>query len=188
MHCLFSEIIAKYRVKCDALKEDIKNILEEEYQERQLNKLENQTNRAEKILKGETSQKRDWFQTKQEREVEKGKFRRLNTTENLNINRMCTVPIYLTLPFSDRLKLTEKAPKDKPKAPKVDPKKMNEVKTKDKKKQKKKKSFDEDTPEGRVQREMEKVSLLQARLAKRKHKQKKISTVYDKQSNGTEKG
>ncbi|KAK3923300.1 putative ATP-dependent RNA helicase [Frankliniella fusca] len=146
------EIISKYREKCEVLKEDIKNILEEEFQERQLNKLENQANRAEKMLKGEQLEKRDWFQSRKEREEEK-----------------------------ERLRLSEKPNKEKAKSSKEEKKNLKDVKVKDKKKNKKR-HINDDTPEGRVAKEMEKVALLQARLAKRKTKQKRMNTVYDKAS------
>ncbi|KAE8750031.1 hypothetical protein FOCC_FOCC003155 [Frankliniella occidentalis] len=152
------EIISKYREKCEVLKEDIKNIMEEEFQERQLNKLENQANRAEKMLKGEKSEKRDWFQSRKEREEEK-----------------------------DRLRLTEKPSKEKKAKPsKGEKKNPKDEKTKDKKKSKKKNVMNDDTPEGRAAKELDKAALLQARLAKRKTKQKKMSTVYDKASTQSE--
>lgn len=69
---ILSEIITKYRQKCDELNTDIKRILQEEQQERELNKLEQRANRAEKLLMGEKGVDRSWFQTKKEREEEKG--------------------------------------------------------------------------------------------------------------------
>lgn len=91
----------------------------------------------------------------------------------------------------DRLRLTEIKSKEKSKPNKKDKKNPQDVKSKDKKenqKKKKKRAGDEDTAENRMAREMEKVALLQARLAKRKTKLKKISTVYDKASKAEEKG
>lgn len=66
------EIINKYRQKCEEIEEDIKRILQEEAEERELNRLEYRANQAEKELNGDKALKRSWFQTKKEREDEKG--------------------------------------------------------------------------------------------------------------------
>lgn len=82
--------------------------------------------------------------------------------------------------FSERLCLTDLNDKKR----KVGNKKeagseeMNGTAVDKVKKKKKKKGVD--TAEERVQREMQKVMLFQARLAKKKHRQTKIKTVVDK--------
>lgn len=50
----------------------MENILEEERQEREIAKMENQTNRVENMLKeSDSKDERSWFQTKKERQKEK---------------------------------------------------------------------------------------------------------------------
>lgn len=68
------DIIEKYSKKLKSLEGDVEQILEEEKQERQIAKLENQTNRVENMLKESEDSKNDrnWFQTKTERQKEKG--------------------------------------------------------------------------------------------------------------------
>ncbi|RZC36258.1 ATP-dependent RNA helicase DDX27 [Asbolus verrucosus] len=136
------DILDKYRDKLNKLEPQIEQILQEEYEERLLSKAENQANKAEKLLKGESSQARPWFQTKKQRKEEK-----------------------------DKLSLKNH-----------DPKKA------DKKQNTKKKKGNKDTPEERVKNEVGKVALLQAKLAKKKHKMKKINAVEDKTIEGGKKG
>ncbi|XP_014274809.1 probable ATP-dependent RNA helicase DDX27 [Halyomorpha halys] len=69
------EILKKYRAKVEVLEEKIKGVLEEEWSEKALKKAENEALKAEKSLKGETKEKRDWFQTHKEREEEKERLR-----------------------------------------------------------------------------------------------------------------
>lgn len=66
-----SEIIEKYRKKLGALELEIKNILDEEFQERAFAKMEMEINRAENSLRGLTTQQREWFQTMKQRKQEK---------------------------------------------------------------------------------------------------------------------
>ncbi|XP_043487770.1 probable ATP-dependent RNA helicase DDX27 [Polistes fuscatus] len=69
------EIIEKYNKKLQALEPDVENILQEEKNERELAKVENQANRAEKILKGSDDKNhRNWFQSSKERKTEKEKL------------------------------------------------------------------------------------------------------------------
>ncbi|PBC34740.1 ATP-dependent RNA helicase [Apis cerana cerana] len=78
-----SDIIDKYYKKLQSLEPDVEKILEEERNERELAKIENQANRAEKLLKNETNKniQRTWFQTQKERKEEK---ERLSLTEKSN--------------------------------------------------------------------------------------------------------
>lgn len=75
-----SDIIDKYYKKLQSLEPDVEKILEEERNERELAKIENQANRAEKLLKNESNKniQRTWFQTQKERKEEK---ERLSLTE-----------------------------------------------------------------------------------------------------------
>ncbi|BFG06037.1 probable ATP-dependent RNA helicase DDX27 [Drosophila madeirensis] len=68
------EIIEKYRNKLTALEPEIQNILDEEQAERQLAKTEQQLSKTERKLLGQTNGKRDWFQTRQQREDEKNRL------------------------------------------------------------------------------------------------------------------
>ncbi|XP_018568100.1 probable ATP-dependent RNA helicase DDX27 [Anoplophora glabripennis] len=132
------DILEKYRTKLEKIEPQIAQILQEEYEERMLNKAENQANRAEKLLKGELDEKRPWFQSKKQRKEEQHRLSLKQTNgENKNV--------------------TKKGAK-KPKA---------------------KKDRSKETPEDRIQNEINKVALLQAKLAKKKQKQKKISTVRE---------
>ncbi|CAH1116701.1 unnamed protein product [Phaedon cochleariae] len=136
------DILEKYREKLENLEQQISQIIQEEYEERLISKAENQANRAEKMLKGEGSDKRPWFQTSQQRKAEKER-------------------------------LTLKGKKDASKG--------NSAKSgKDKKKDKNiKKGKSKETPEDRMSQELNKVALVQAKLAKRKQKMKKINSVRD---------
>ncbi|OAD54146.1 putative ATP-dependent RNA helicase DDX27 [Eufriesea mexicana] len=142
------DIIDKYYKKLQSLEPDVEKILEEERNERELAKIENQANRAEKLLKNETNKgiQRTWFQTQKERKEEKEK---LSLTEKqLNTNKG----------EKRRNKETSNIVEEKKKKSK-EPKK--------------------ETPEDRAKRELEKIAAYQARLAKRKNKQKKIKTIME---------
>lgn len=68
-----SDIIEKYNRKLQSLEPDVEKILQEEKNERELAKIENQANRAEKLLKGvDDKNQRNWFQSKAERKKEEG--------------------------------------------------------------------------------------------------------------------
>ncbi|XP_033203938.1 dead-box helicase Rs1 [Bombus vancouverensis nearcticus] len=83
---ILPDIIDKYSKKLQSLETDVNKILEEERNERELAKIENQANRAEKLLKNESNKgtQRTWFQTQKERKEEKEK---LSLTEKLNTNK-----------------------------------------------------------------------------------------------------
>lgn len=67
------DIIEKYNKKLQSLEPDVKKILQEEKNERELAKIENQANRVENLLKdAEDKNQRSWFQSKKERRMEKG--------------------------------------------------------------------------------------------------------------------
>lgn len=67
------EIVEKYRKKVARLEEEITKILQEEWEERAMQKAENQANRAEKIIKGGPGElPRSWFQNHKQRMEEKG--------------------------------------------------------------------------------------------------------------------
>lgn len=69
------DIIEKYNKKLQSLEPDVERILEEERNEKELAKVENQTKRAENILKGtDDKNHRSWFQSTKERKKEKEKL------------------------------------------------------------------------------------------------------------------
>lgn len=65
------DIVEKYKTKLEQIEPEIQGIVQEEYAERLLSKAENQANRAQKMLNGEKSEARPWFQNKKERKDEK---------------------------------------------------------------------------------------------------------------------
>ncbi|RVE50799.1 hypothetical protein evm_004548 [Chilo suppressalis] len=158
------DIIAKYRAKMAKLEPEIAAILDEEYAEKQLNKMEKQTNKLEGKLakepgpKYEVQRQHEWFQTPKEKREEK-----------------------------ERLALTthpgkvEKQQKTKGKKRKRDDSDDDDEDINKKKKKKETKHTPKDTPEERVRREMEKVALLQSRVAKRKKKMRRIRAVDDEE-------
>ncbi|CAG9792901.1 unnamed protein product [Diatraea saccharalis] len=154
------EIVAKYRARLDKLEPEIAAILDEEYAEKQLNKMEKQTNKLEGKLvkepgpKYEVQRQHDWFQTPKEKREEKER-------------------LALAL-HPDK----EKQKKGKGKKRKRDDSDDDEEDINNKKK-KHTKHKPKDTPEERVRREMEKVALLQSRMAKRKKKMPRIRAVDD---------
>nr|XP_034181342.1 probable ATP-dependent RNA helicase DDX27 [Osmia lignaria] len=142
------DIIEKYNKKLQSLEPDIKKILEEERNERELAKIENQANRVEKLLKDDNKTvQRTWFQTQKERKEEK-----------------------------EKLSLTEKQVKANKGKKRQSDEAPNVVKDKKKKLSKEPKK---ETAEDRANKELEKIAAFQARLAKKKNKQKKLRTVVD---------
>lgn len=70
------DIIEKYNKKLESLEPKIEQILLEEKNERELAKLENQTNKSEKMLKGLMDKdQRVWFQSAKERKIERGEYK-----------------------------------------------------------------------------------------------------------------
>ncbi|XP_041974712.1 probable ATP-dependent RNA helicase DDX27 [Aricia agestis] len=157
------DIVDKYRARLAALESDIAAILDEEYADKQLKKMEKQTEKLEGTIKKEENtvgpkyevqRQRDWFQTPKQKREEK-----------------------------ERLALTQHPGKaGKSQSEKKGKKRKNEDDDSDddnKKKKKKTKHAPKDTPEERVRREMEKVALLQSRVAKRNKKQRRIRAVEE---------
>ncbi|CAK1590909.1 unnamed protein product [Parnassius mnemosyne] len=152
------DIVAKYRARLARLEPEIAAILDEEYAEKQLNKMEKQTAKLESNIKKENGpqlevkRQHDWFQTPKEKREEK-----------------------------ERLALTRHPGKENLKGKGKKRKRDDDSDDEDSKKKKKKqtKHTPKDTAEERVRREMEKVALLQSRMAKRKKKQRRIRAVED---------
>ncbi|XP_049789458.1 probable ATP-dependent RNA helicase DDX27 [Schistocerca nitens] len=149
------DIISKYCERVNALEDDIQKILQEEREERELQKTENQVNRAEKLLKegkGDKSQ-RSWFQTEKDRRLEKERLR-------------------LTDPKGGKKKRGTKRKAD-------DSDDEREINANNEAEKKAKKGKWKETPEDRVQAEMSKIAALQARLAKKKSRPRKLRTLVD---------
>lgn len=70
-----NDIIEKYKTKLTNLEKQIQEILQEEYEERVLSKTEKQANRAQKLLNGSVDEKRPWFQTNKQRQMEKDRLK-----------------------------------------------------------------------------------------------------------------
>lgn len=143
------DIIEKYNKRLQSLAPDVEKILEEERSERELAKVENQANRAERLLKSaenKNKNERSWFQSQKERKEEK-----------------------------ERLSLTEK-PAASSKKRKREKEPSNIVEEKKKKISKEPKV---ETAEDRAKKELEKIALYQARLAKKQNKPKKIRTIVE---------
>lgn len=71
------DILEKYIKRVEDLESDITRVLDEEYAERQLDKMQRMTNQAENLIKGDKNAKekrREWFQTQQQRKEENGKY------------------------------------------------------------------------------------------------------------------
>lgn len=155
------DIVAKYRDRLARLEPEIAAILDEEYAEKQMNKMERQTTKLEGAIKKDEGQEgpkielqrqREWFQTPKEKREEK-----------------------------ERLALALHPDKQNKKPGKGKKRKHEDDGSGDEKSKKKKpnKHKPKDTPEDRVNREMEKVALLQSRMAKRNKKQGRIRAVDD---------
>ncbi|XP_045455888.1 probable ATP-dependent RNA helicase DDX27 [Melitaea cinxia] len=154
------DIVDKYRRKLERLEPEIAAILDEEYADKQLKKMEKQTAKLEGAIKKEdgpkfkTQRQHEWFQTPKQKREEK-----------------------------ERLALTQHPGKaDKFKKGKGKKRKHDDDSDDDDNKKKKKKvtkHTPKDTAEERVRREMEKVALLQSRMVKRKKKLRRIRTMDD---------
>ncbi|XP_046973500.1 probable ATP-dependent RNA helicase DDX27 [Vanessa cardui] len=157
------DIVAKYRLKLERLETEIATILDEEYAEKQLKKMEKQTAKLEGSIKKEetpvgpkfeTQRQHDWFQTPKQKREEKER-------------------LALTLHPGKAGQLQ----KGKGKKRKNDDDSDEDINKKRKKKVTK--HAPKDTAEERVRREMEKVALLQSRMVKRKKKLRRIRTMED---------
>lgn len=76
------EILDKYKERVDSLRNEVKCIMHEEYEERQFNRTEEFAEKTEKmantsiasLVKKKDDKKREWFQTQKERQDAKSKF------------------------------------------------------------------------------------------------------------------
>ncbi|XP_037816534.1 probable ATP-dependent RNA helicase DDX27 [Lucilia sericata] len=159
------EIIEKYRNKLTALEPEIQNILDEEQAERQIAKMEQQLSKTERKLLGAKNEHRDWFQTKKQREEEK---------QRLSLN-----------PDDPKTKKSEDKNK-KRKRPEYggdgeDGPPVKELSAKKKKKEEaaKRVKTPEQLAKERAMKEIEKVSLVRAKISKLRKRPGKLSAVSD---------
>lgn len=140
------------------------NILDEEQAERQIAKMEQQLSKTERKLLGDKSEHRDWFQTKKQREDEKQRLS-LNPEE------------------SKTKKSNDKGKKRKHPEYGGDGEDGPPVKELNAKKKKKEEAKTVKTPEQlakeRAMKEIEKVSLVRAKISKLHKRPGKLSAVTD---------
>nr|CAG4637755.1 EOG090X059J [Chydorus sphaericus] len=150
------DILAKYQKKLAAIEPDVQSIIMEEKSESQLSAMENQVNRAERMVKsqGEMGPKRVWFQTHSERMDEKERFKLGGVSQDAPAE-------------GGRFKKKKKGENQKAK---------REQKNKERKKAKK---SSEMSAEERAQSELQKVMLMQARAAKKSSKPKTMRLSND---------
>jgi len=148
------EILTKYQRKLADVEPDVDKVIMEERAESQLSAVENQVNRAEKMVeaKGVPAPKRLWFQTHTERLEEKERFKLTQEGE------------------------AEGGPRNKKKKKGENQKAKQSERNKERKKNKKRSELSADD---RSQQELNKIMLLQARAAKRSSKPKKMRNSND---------
>ncbi|KAH8284608.1 hypothetical protein KR018_005459 [Drosophila ironensis] len=165
------EIIDKYRKKLTSLEPEIQNILDEEQAERQLAKTEQQLSKTERKLLGQTNERRGWFQTKQQREDEKA--------------RLALTPGDEEKPAGGKGKGKGKGA-TKRKRPEYGgdgedgpPVKELEAKRSKKKKEEPKKKTPEQLAKERAMKEIEKVSMVRAKMAKLRKRPGKLGAATE---------
>jgi len=70
----FADVITKFSEKLKEIESEVGEVLKLEAHEREILKSENQILKGERLMKGDRTEKRVWFQTKQERESIQGSF------------------------------------------------------------------------------------------------------------------
>ncbi|XP_017471580.1 PREDICTED: probable ATP-dependent RNA helicase DDX27 [Rhagoletis zephyria] len=163
------DIIEKYRKRLAALEPEIQNILDEEQAERQIAKMEQQLSKTERKLQGTQSEQRQWFQTRKQREEEKARLainppeeekKSATTANNKGAKR----------------KRTEYGGEGEDGPP------VKELSAKKKKKEEPRKKSPEQLAKERVIKEIEKASLVRAKMSKLKSRPGKLNSVADEQS------
>lgn len=174
-----SEIVEKYRKKVAALESEIEKVLQEEQAEKMLAQAEQQLNVTEKKLKAQmdknnksfpSAQPRQWFQSHRERMEEK---ERLALKEN--------EPEEDDGKKKKKEKPTKKRKQDD--GSDLEDNFFNQQRQNKKSRPNKSKKDENKSPQElakeRAQRELEMASLTRAKLAKCKHKLKKLKSVVD---------
>lgn len=131
-------------------------ILDEEFAERQFAKLEMQINKTENSLKGLTAPQREWFQTMKQRKEEKERLSvKPNVVTDKNKNK------------TDNKKTNKRASGD------------HEFNKKNTKKRREERKTPEQLAKARAMKEIEKVSLVRAKLMKSKNRPAKLNAVME---------
>ncbi|XP_037048402.1 probable ATP-dependent RNA helicase DDX27 [Bradysia coprophila] len=153
------EIIDKYKKKLANLEPEIQKILDEEFAERQFAKLEMQINKTENSLKGLTQPQREWFQTMKQRKEEKERLS-VNPTETTNKGK------------DKKDKSTDGKARKRSKGD-------HEFNKKNTKKRREENMHPDKLAKARVMREIEKVSLVRAKLMKSKSRPGKLNAIQE---------
>ncbi|XP_030388474.1 probable ATP-dependent RNA helicase DDX27 [Scaptodrosophila lebanonensis] len=161
------EIIEKYRNKLTALEPEIQNILDEEQAERQLAKTEQQLSKTERKLLGQNNERRTWFQTKKQREEEKERLSLTTPDENSK-----------TAAGKAKGAIKRKRPEYGGDGEDGPPVKELEAKRKKKKEEPRRKTPEQLAKE-RAMKEIEKVSLVRAKMAKLRKRPGKLGATSD---------
>ncbi|KAH8418292.1 hypothetical protein KR222_002984 [Zaprionus bogoriensis] len=164
------EIIEKYRNKLTALEPEIQNILDEEQAERQLAKTEQQLSKTERKLLGQPNERRSWFQTKQQRENEKARLALTNDDE-------AKPAAAAGKPGKGATK--RKRPEYGGDGEDGPPVKELDAKRKKKKKEEPKKKTPEQLAKERAMKEVEKVSMVRAKMAKLRKRPGKLGAATE---------
>ncbi|XP_071447864.1 probable ATP-dependent RNA helicase DDX27 [Hetaerina americana] len=170
------DILEKYRKRISALEDDVKNILDEEESERQLQKAEGQAKKVEKMLQeknGVLERTRTWFQTQKERKEEKAKL----SLSGENPGKKKKKKGEDSMDGSDADEGVERS------RPKRGVRAGKKVKAKA---EKRAKQGGKDPSEINALKELEKVAALQVRLAKRMNKPSRMRAVANYGSDFTE--
>ncbi|KAH8355064.1 hypothetical protein KR093_004596 [Drosophila rubida] len=162
------EIIEKYRNKLTGLEPEIQNILDEEQAERQLAKTEQQLSKTERKLLGQPNERRTWFQTKQQRENEKARLALTDGDE-------ATKP---AAGGKGKAAGKRKRPEYGGDGEDGPPVKELEAKRKKKKEEPRKKTPEQLAKE-RAMKEVEKVSLVRAKMAKLRKRPGKLGAATE---------
>ncbi|XP_023165165.2 probable ATP-dependent RNA helicase DDX27 [Drosophila hydei] len=164
------EIIEKYRNKLTALEPEIQNILDEEQAERQLAKTEQQLSKTERRLLGQPNERRTWFQTKQQRENEKARLALTNDDE--------AKPAAAGT-GKGKTAGKRKRPEYGGDGEDGPPVKELDAKRKKKKKEEPRKKTPEQLAKERAMKEIEKVSLVRAKMAKLRKRPGKLGAATE---------
>lgn len=143
-------------------------ILDEEQAERQLAKMEQQLSKTERKLQGTQSAQRSWFQTRKQREDEKARLAITSPEENQKAD-------------TNEKKGAGKRKRSEYGGEGEDGPPIKELNAKKKKEEPKKKSPEQLAKE-RVIKEIEKASLVRAKMSKLKKRPGKLSTVADEKA------
>ncbi|EDW00783.1 probable ATP-dependent RNA helicase DDX27 [Drosophila grimshawi] len=171
------EIIDKYRNKLTALEPEIQNILDEEQAERQLAKTEQQLSKTERKLLGQPNERRTWFQTKQQRENEKARLALTSTEDEAKPAAAGGAAAAGKGKFGGKRKRAEYGG-DGEDGPSV---KEVEARRNKKKKEEPRKKTPEQLAKERAMKEIEKVSLVRAKMAKLRKRPGKLGAATEVQ-------